>query len=77
MSTTESGRIVHWATGLQHQKQKSHGLRASLRFSLRPWLQDSRESGIIVGVMSIIQLKYSQIVTPFTPIIVKVFSREL
>ena len=41
MSTTESGRTVHWATGLQHQKQKNHGLRASLRFALRPWFQDS------------------------------------
>ncbi|MDP7662988.1 MAG: hypothetical protein QF451_06950, partial [Nitrospinota bacterium] len=38
---TESGRTVHWATGLQHQKQKNHGLRASLRFALRPWFQDS------------------------------------
>ncbi|MDP7662888.1 MAG: hypothetical protein QF451_06420, partial [Nitrospinota bacterium] len=35
------GRTVHWATGLQHQKQKNHGLRASLRFALRPWFQDS------------------------------------
>ena len=41
MSTTGSGRTVHWATGLLHPIQKNHGLRASLRFALRPWFQDS------------------------------------
>ena len=41
MSTTGSGRTVHWATGLLHPIQKNHGLRASLRFARRPWFQGS------------------------------------
>jgi hypothetical protein len=42
MSTTESGRTVHSATGHQYLIRKKHGLWASLRFAHRPCFQKHR-----------------------------------